>query len=108
MSDVKVTDSVLYVGCDDLDIDLFESQYHVPNGVSYNSYVILDEKIAIMDTVDPRRTEEWLEKVEKALGGRLPVTWLCSIWSRTTQEAFRKFVRNIHRCRLSAMQKYLA
>ena len=92
MSDVKVTDSVLYVGCDDLDIDLFESQYHVPNGVSYNSYVILDEKIAIMDTVDPRRTEEWL----------------CSIWSRTTQEAFRKFVRNIHRCRLSAMQKYLA
>lgn len=72
MSDVKVTDSVLYVGCDDLDIDLFESQYHVPNGVSYNSYVILDEKIAIMDTVDPRRTEEWLEKVEKALGSRLP------------------------------------
>ena len=72
MSDVKVTDSVLYVGCDDLDIDLFESQYYVPNGVSYNSYVILDEKIAIMDTVDPRRTEEWLEKVEKALGGRLP------------------------------------
>lgn len=72
MSDVKVTDSVLYVGCDDLDIDLFESQYHVPNGVSYNSYVILDEKIVIMDTVDPRRTEEWLEKVEKALGGRLP------------------------------------
>lgn len=72
MSDVKVTDSVLYVGCDDLDIDLFESQYHVPNGVSYNSYVILDEKIAIMDTVDPRRTEEWMEKVEKALGGRLP------------------------------------
>ena len=72
MSDVKVTDSVLYVGCDDLDIDLFESQYHVSNGVSYNSYVILDEKIAIMDTVDPRRTEEWLEKVEKALGGRLP------------------------------------
>ena len=72
MSDVKVTDSVLYVGCDDLDIDLFESQYHVPNGVSYNSYVILDEKIAIMDTVDPRRTEEWMEKVEKTLGGRLP------------------------------------
>ena len=72
MSDVKVTDSVLYVGCDDLDIDLFESQYHVPNGVSYNYYVILYEKIAIMDTVDPRRTEEWMEKVEKALGGRLP------------------------------------
>ena len=72
MSDVKVTDDVLYVGCDDLDIDLFESQYHVPNGVSYNSYVIMDEKIAIMDTVDPRRTEEWLEKVEKVLGDRLP------------------------------------
>lgn len=72
MKDTTVTESILYVGCDDLDIDLFESQYHVPNGISYNSYVIMDEKIAVMDTTDPRVTEEWLEKVEKVLGDRTP------------------------------------
>ena len=72
MSDVKVTDSVLYVGCDDLDIDLFESQYHVPNGVSYNSYVILDDKVAVMDTVDANFKHEWLDNLEQALGGRKP------------------------------------
>lgn len=72
MKDTTVTESILYVGCDDRDIDLFESQYHVPNGVSYNSYVILDEKIAVMDTTDPRVTEEWLSNVEKALDGKEP------------------------------------
>ena len=72
MKDVTVTDSILYVGCDDKDIDLFESQYHVPNGVSYNSYVILDDKIAVMDTTDPRVTTEWLANVEKVLEGRTP------------------------------------
>ena len=60
MKDIKVTDSVKYIGVDDHDIDLFESQYVVPNGVSYNSYVILDEKVAVMDTVDARKTDEWL------------------------------------------------
>ena len=55
MKDIKVTDSVKYIGVDDHDIDLFESQYVVPNGVSYNSYVILDEKVAVMDTVDADR-----------------------------------------------------
>ena len=72
MSDVKVTDSVLYVGCDDLDIDLFESQYVVPNGVSYNSYVILDDKITIMDTVDRRGTEGWLANLKETLGDKKP------------------------------------
>jgi len=72
MKDTTVTESILYVGCDDKDIDLFESQYHVPNGVSYNSYVIMDEKIAVMDTTDPRVTEEWLSNVEKALDGKEP------------------------------------
>lgn len=72
MKDTTVTESILYVGCDDKDIDLFESQYHVPNGVSYNSYVIMDEKIAVMDTTDPRVTEEWLANVEKVLGDRTP------------------------------------
>ncbi len=70
MRDVTITDSVLYVGADDKDLDLFESQYAIPNGVSYNSYVILDEKVAVMDTVDARRTGEWMANLEEALGGR--------------------------------------
>ena len=72
MKDTYISDSVLYVGVDDKTIDLFESQYVVPNGVSYNSYVIMDDKIAIMDTVDPSKTTEWLANVEQALAGRKP------------------------------------
>ena len=70
MKDVIITDSILYVGADDKTIDLFESQYVVPNGISYNSYVILDEKVAVMDTVDARKTDEWLANLDKALEGR--------------------------------------
>ena len=70
MSDVKITDSIKYIGVDDKTIDLFESQYVVPNGISYNSYVILDEKVAVMDTVDVRKTDEWLANLEVALDGR--------------------------------------
>ena len=72
MYDMKISDSIVYVGVDDKDIDLFESQYKVPNGVTYNSYVILDEKIAVMDTVDKRRTQQWLDNLEKVLDGRKP------------------------------------
>ena len=72
MKDIIITDSILYVGVDDKTLDLFESQYIIPNGVSYNSYVIMDEKITIMDTVDARKTEEWLQNVEKVLGGKTP------------------------------------
>ena len=68
----KVTDSVYYIGTDDKTIDLFESQYVVPNGVSYNSYLIMDEKVAVMDTVDPRAEEAWFANLEEALGGRKP------------------------------------
>lgn len=70
MKDVTITDSIKYIGTDDKDIDLFESQYVVPNGVSYNSYVILDEKVAVMDTVDARKGEEWMNNLEQALDGR--------------------------------------
>lgn len=66
----KITESIVYVGCNDKNLDLFEGQYAVPNGVSYNSYVILDEKVAVMDTVDKRVTKEWLENIETALAGR--------------------------------------
>jgi len=69
---VKVTDNIKYIGVNDKDLDLFESQYIIPNGIAYNSYVILDEKIAVMDTVDARKTDEWLENLEKELNGRKP------------------------------------
>ena len=72
MCGVKITNSILYVGVDDKDLDLFESQYIIPNGISYNSYVIMDEKIAIMDTVDARKTEEWISNVDVALAGKEP------------------------------------
>lgn len=68
----NVTDSIIYIGVDDLDIDLFESQYVVPNGVSYNSYLVVDERIAVMDTVDSRKGDEWLDNLDKALAGRKP------------------------------------
>lgn len=72
MKNTFVTDTIKYIGVDDRDIDLFESQYKVPNGVSYNSYVIMDEKIAVMDTADKRKSEEWLANLETALEGRIP------------------------------------
>ena len=67
-----VTDSIKYVGVNDHQVDLFEGQYKVPGGMSYNSYVILDEKIAVMDTVDANFTEEWLGNVAQVLDGRKP------------------------------------
>lgn len=66
------SETIRYIGVDDTDIDLFESQYIVPNGVSYNSYLIMDEKIAIMDTVDSRKYDEWATNLEAALQGRTP------------------------------------
>ena len=66
------SDSVKYIGADDKDLDLFESQYIVPNGVSYNSYVIIDDKIAVMDTIDERKTDQWFANLEKELGGKTP------------------------------------
>ncbi len=75
MMDTCISDSVLYIGVNDRTLDLFESQYQVPNGVTYNSYVILDDKIAVMDTVDSRGTEQWFANLEQALAGE-PVDYL--------------------------------
>ena len=69
---MKITQDIQYVGVNDHEIDLFEGQYDVPNGMAYNSYAIMDEKIAIMDTVDARFCEEWLKNIENALQGRAP------------------------------------
>lgn len=67
-----ITDDILYVGVNDKDIDLFEGQYIVPNGIAYNSYVIMDDKIAVMDTVDVRKKADYLANLEHALNGRTP------------------------------------
>ena len=72
MKDTFISNDIIYIGADDKDIDLFENQYKVPNGISYNSYIIKDEKIAIMDTIDKRKTKEWIDNLEKALNGKNP------------------------------------
>lgn len=69
---INISDAIKYIGVDDKDIDLFESQYIVPNGISYNSYVILDEKICVLDTVDKRKTDEWVVNLENVLDGKTP------------------------------------
>ena len=69
---MKITNEILYVGVNDHDVDLFEGQYVVPNGMSYNSYLIKDDKIAVMDTVDASFTHEWLDNIADALEGRKP------------------------------------
>ncbi|MBQ8835488.1 MAG: FprA family A-type flavoprotein [Oscillospiraceae bacterium] len=69
---MTVTNDIKYIGVNDHQVDLFEGQYVVPNGMAYNSYVILDQKIAVMDTVDIHFTQEWLDKLENALAGRKP------------------------------------
>ena len=72
MKDITISEQIRYIGADDHDLDLFESQYVIPNGVSYNSYLILDQKTAVMDTVDTRKTDEWLEHLSRELNGREP------------------------------------
>ncbi|MBO7215667.1 MAG: MBL fold metallo-hydrolase, partial [Clostridia bacterium] len=69
---MKITSDIKYIGVNDKKVDLFEGQYIVPNGISYNSYVILDEKIAVMDTVDANFTHEWLDNLQNVLEGRTP------------------------------------
>ena len=70
MSNVTISESIKYIVADDTTLDLFESQYIIPNGISYNSYVILDEKVAVMDTIDARKSEEWFNNLSNFLAGR--------------------------------------
>ncbi len=72
MNKKKLADEIYYIGADDKTLDLFEGQYIIPEGISYNSYVIMDEKIAVMDTVDKRATDEWFKNLEDVLDGREP------------------------------------
>lgn len=73
----QISKNILYTGIDDLDIDLFESQYTVPEGMSYNSWVIIDQKTAIMDTADARKGQEWLQNIAETLKGRQPAYLIC-------------------------------
>ncbi len=72
MQNIRLTDDIYYIGVDDKTLDLFEGQYIIPNGISYNSYVIKDEKIAVMDTADKRVTHEWLSNLQAVLGDKQP------------------------------------
>ena len=69
MKDIEISKNIKYIGADDKTIDLFESQFDVPNGMSYNSYLIKDDKNVVMDTIDRRKTEEWVENLERELNG---------------------------------------
>ena len=72
MKETTISENIYYIGVDDTDIDLFESQYPVPNGITYNSYLIIDDKIAIMDTVDRRKCTAWWDNIEQLLENRAP------------------------------------
>ena len=87
---MQVTETIRYVGVNDHQVDLFEGQYHVPNGMSYNSYVILDEKVAVMDTVDIHFGEEWMANVKAVLAVR-QIILSFSIWSQITLQISAAF-----------------
>ena len=88
---MTVTNDIKYVGVNDRRIDLFEGQYRVPNGISYNSYVILDEKIAVMDTVDERKTTEWFDNLEKFWQEKSLIIWWFCIWNQIMQLILKSF-----------------
>ncbi len=89
----KVTDNIIYIGVNDRQIDLFEGLYDVPNGIAYNSYAIIDEKIAVMDTVDAAFTGEWLGRLKEALGGRTPDYLIVDHMEPDHSAGIRSFLR---------------
>ena len=91
----SITKDIIYVGVNDHDVDLFEGQYIVPNGMSYNSYVIMDERIAVMDTVDAHFGEEWLSNVKEALTDASRTILWCSIWSRIIRQTWQTLLPHI-------------
>ena len=87
---MTITKDIKYIGVNDRNVDLFEGQYPVPNGIAYNSYVILDEKIAVMDTVDIGFTREWMANLQSALAGRPNNINVWSYRTETYQYLFRR------------------
>ena len=105
---MKITDDILYIGVNDHDVDLFEGQYVVPNGMSYNSYVIMDEKIAVMDTVDFRFGEEWLKNLADALNGRKPDYLIVQHMEPDHSANTAKFLAHYPEAKVVASQKAFA
>ena len=105
---MKITDDILYIGVNDHDVDLFEGQYVVPNGMSYNSYVIMDEKIAVMDTVDIRFGEEWLKNLAAALNGRKPDYLIVQHMEPDHSANTAKFLAHYPEAKVVASQKAFA
>ena len=92
---MKITNDVRYIGVNDRKIDLFEGQYVVPNGMAYNSYIIMDKKIAVMDTVDAAFTHEWLDNLQNELGGRTPDYLIVQHMEPDHSANIANFVRSI-------------
>ena len=107
MRDTYISDSILYVGADDKTLDIFESQYPIPNGVSYNSYVIMDEKVAVMDTVDKRATDAWFENLAKRWETGNRIIWWYPIWSRIMRQISKTLRTVIRKLKLSETQRLL-
>ena len=104
----NVTDDIKYIGVDDLDLDLFESQYIVPEGMSYNSYLILDTQVAVMDSVDARMTGAWLENLETALEGRKPDYLVVHHMEPDHSGSILAFARKYPQAKIVASAKALA
>ena len=102
---MKVTKDIIYVGVNDHEVDLFEGQYVVPNGMAYNSYVILDEKIAIMDTVDARFTHEWLDNIQNVLGSKQPDYLIVQHMEPDHSANIMNFVKAYPNAKIVASQK---
>ena len=102
---MNVTNSVKYVGVHDREIDLFEGQYVVPNGMAYNSYVILDKKTAVIDTVDARFTHEWLDNIDKALGSKEPDYLIVQHMEPDHSANIDKFMKNYPNTKIVSSKK---
>ena len=105
---MNVTNTVKYVGVNDRDVDLFEGQYVVPNGMAYNSYVILDAKTAVIDTVDARFTHEWLDNVDKALGSKQPDYLIIQHMEPDHSANIDKFMKNYPETKIVSSKKAFA
>ena len=100
-----ITDSIKYIGVNDHEVDLFEGQYVVPNGMAYNSYVILDKKIAVMDTVDARFTHAWLDNIQNVLGGKEPDYLVVQHMEPDHSANIHNFVKNYPKAKIVASAK---
>jgi len=103
-----ISDTIKYIGVNDHEVDLFEGQYIVPNGMAYNSYVIMDEKIAVMDTVDARFTHAWLDNLQNALGGKSPDYLVVQHMEPDHSANIHNFVKNYPNAKIVSSAKAFA